>query len=196
MIRFLLIAAAIMLLAGCAKTTVVLLPDADGKVGKVDVSTDAGTKTLDQENEYTEVSSKGSMPKEPETMKQEQMQSTFKTAMAVLPDKPVSFLLYFTAGTSDLTEESVKVIPDVVDSVRKREPSEVSIIGHSDTMGAADFNIKLSLERANSIKNMLIDKGVNMSKIEVRSHGEKDPVIKTGDGVPEPRNRRVEIMVR
>lgn len=194
--KYLLILIGFVFLTGCAKTTVVLLPDSDGSVGKVDVTTDAGTQTLEKENQYTEASSKSSVPKAPEIMSGEEIKTVFKTAMDVLPEKPVSFLLYFTSGTSDLTEESVKIIPAVVESVKKREPSEVSIIGHSDTMGAADFNIRLSLERANSIKDMLIEKGVNISKLEVRSHGENDPVIKTKDGVSEPKNRRVEVMVR
>lgn len=196
MIRGLLVIILAFGFAGCAKTRVILLQDADGKVGSVEVATEGGTQLLKGENEYTDATSSGSKPKEAKVMSREKIAADYGQAMGILPEKPVSFLLYFKSGTSELTEQSFNLIPDVLASVVKREPCEISIIGHSDTMGAADYNIKLSLERANMIKDILVEKGVNMSKLEIRSHGENDPVIKTGDNVSEPKNRRVEVMVR
>ncbi len=195
-IFFLLISVSVLILAGCAKTTVVLLPDSAGKVGQVDVTTDAGTQTLDQENEYTSVSSSGSKPAEPKSMAQAEIDDVFKNAMEILPEKPVSFLLYFKFDSDDLTDDSKKLIPEVISSIRKREPSEVSVIGHTDTMGSDDYNVKLSLSRAEGVRKLLCSYGINISKMEVSSHGEHDPIIKTPDNVSEPRNRRVEVMVR
>jgi len=197
MIKKVLIASlAVLILSACAKTRVVLLPDSDGKVGQVDVSTKAGTTTLTKENESTVAGSENSVPSKSVVANKSDIDSMAGGALDSLPAKPVSFLLYFKFGTDELTEESRKLIPDALVTIKLREPCEVSIIGHSDTMGAADYNIKLSLERAEEIKKLLIDSGVSISKMEVSSHGEHDLLVKTADNVSEPRNRRVEIMVR
>jgi outer membrane protein OmpA-like peptidoglycan-associated protein len=180
--------------AGCSKTTVILLPDSNNIVGKVAVSTDKGTQVLDKPNQYTEVS--GSSASAPKVMQQAKIKETFKDAINVLPKKPVSFLLYFKFGTSELTAESKTLISQVVESVKEREPSNVSIIGHSDTMGPAAYNVTLSLNRAESIKKLLLKKGVENSKIMVSSHGENDLLVKTPNGVSNRKNRRVEIMVK
>jgi outer membrane protein OmpA-like peptidoglycan-associated protein len=63
-------------------------------------------------------------------------------------------------------------------------------------MGTARANIELGQTRANTVRNMLIQVGIDPSMIEVRSHGEADLLVKTADETPEPRNRRVEISVR
>jgi outer membrane protein OmpA-like peptidoglycan-associated protein len=73
---------------------------------------------------------------------------------------------------------------------------EIAVVGHTDTMGTAGSNIELGLRRANAIRSVLIDAGVDAALIEATSHGEADLLVKTADEVPEPRNRRVDITVR
>jgi outer membrane protein OmpA-like peptidoglycan-associated protein len=63
-------------------------------------------------------------------------------------------------------------------------------------MGTAASNIELGLRRANAIRSVLIDAGVDAALIEATSHGEADLLVKTTDEVPEPRNRRVNITVK
>ncbi len=105
-------------------------------------------------------------------------------------------MLYFKFGTSDLTKESEEMLPEIMDTIRAREVCTVSIIGHSDTMGPEEYNIKLSYQRAKMINDLLVDKGVTCDKMTVSSHGENDQLVKTGDDVSMPKNRRVEIMVK
>jgi len=63
-------------------------------------------------------------------------------------------------------------------------------------MGAARTNLELGMNRATAVYRILIQVGFDPNTIEIRSHGESDPLVKTPDETPEPRNRRVEISVR
>ncbi|MFN2435557.1 MAG: OmpA family protein [Desulfotignum sp.] len=73
---------------------------------------------------------------------------------------------------------------------------QVSIIGHTDTVGNEDTNKRLSLKRAETVRSLLIDAGISIEVIKIRAHGKNDPLVPTGPNVSEPRNRRVEIFVR
>jgi outer membrane protein OmpA-like peptidoglycan-associated protein len=77
-----------------------------------------------------------------------------------------------------------------------RESRDIGIHGHSDRTGSAEKNLDLSLRRAVAVENILLQHGINRGYLEVRSHGEGNPLVPTADGVDEPRNRRVEVVVR
>ena len=70
------------------------------------------------------------------------------------------------------------------------------VIGHTDTTGSTESNFELGMRRANTVRALLIDAGLNASAIDIRSHGEMELLVTTGNGVFEPKNRRVEITVR
>ena len=59
-----------------------------------------------------------------------------------------------------------------------------------------DVNVRISRERANEVAKLLTSMGVVAESLEVASHGMELPLINTPEGVPEPRNRRVELVVR
>ena len=67
------------------------------------------------------------------------------------------------------------------------------IIGHTDTKGTKEYNYKLSLERAITVKNILIDNNINEKDIKIIAKGEDELLIKTGDQTKHPANRRAEI---
>ena len=73
---------------------------------------------------------------------------------------------------------------------------EVVVIGHTDSAGASNRNYTLGLSRARVVRNILVSIGLESSIIQVISHGEADKLVPTADEIIEPRNRRVEIMVR
>ncbi len=112
------------------------------------------------------------------------------------PERPFHFILYFEHDSSKLVKTSMEKIPSIIQKVKDREPSEVSVIGHTDTKGTAEYNIELSLERAQVVAGILKTSGLTLKKLLVTSHGENDLLIPTADDVSEERNRRVEIMVR
>ena len=73
---------------------------------------------------------------------------------------------------------------------------EVTVVGHTDTMGSPQANIQLGLKRASTVRSILVDAGLDPALVEVTSHGEADLLMRTPDRTPEPHNRRVEISVR
>ena len=175
---------------------VVLLPDpGDGTIGRAVVSNQAGAVDLTAARESTSVSL--NQPPAPVTvMSQAEVRRLFGDALSALPPAPQHFILFFRFESDELTDESRAVLPQVLRAVKNRPVPEVAVVGHTDTMGTAGSNIELGLRRANAIRSVLIDAGVDAALIEATSHGEADLLVKTTDEVPEPRNRRVNITVK
>jgi len=70
------------------------------------------------------------------------------------------------------------------------------VIGHTDRVGNAQFNDKLSLQRAERVRGELVKLGIAESRIQVAGRGERELLVQTPDDIAEARNRRVEINVR
>ena len=187
-----------LIISGCStvKDTVVLVQDADGKVGQITVTTRGGTKTLAVQNTVVEVTGSEKSPSDPKTINQSQIDSLFADSLKALPLQPVSFLLYFLSNSTELTAESKARIPEVLSLFNKREFYEISIIGHTDTTGSDEYNMGLSFARAKAVRDILLSRGIRSDQLELRYHGKRDPLVPTGDNVIEPRNRRVEIIVK
>ena len=185
-------------LVSCApkKNLVVLLPDPDGKVGKIEVSNKGGTQLLTEPRQATAIRAADVSPTPAVSMKQEEVVKIFGEALSAQPDPPQRFLLYFQSGTTGLTEESQRQLSEVLTAIEVRKSKDISIVGHTDRVGSRETNYKLGLERADSAKTVLLSRGVEPSGIEVVSHGEDNPLVQTEDEVAEPRNRRIEITVR
>jgi outer membrane protein OmpA-like peptidoglycan-associated protein len=113
-----------------------------------------------------------------------------------LPPAPQRFTLLFRFESDELTDQSQALIPQVLAAVKEHAVQDVIVIGHTDTMGTQQANYSLGLKRAMMVRNLLVSSGLNVASIEVTSVGELDPLVKTPDDTPEPRNRRVEIAVR
>lgn len=120
----------------------------------------------------------------------------FSAALAAQPLLPQRFQLYFKIGSAELTEQSQRSIDQVVEAIGLRGLSAVSVIGHTDTLSGPGWNEQLGLTRAQAVAVMLRNRGVEVIELSVSSHGERNLLIDTPDGVSEPRNRRVEISVR
>ena len=182
---------------GCAKkTTFVLLPDPDGTVGKISVTTNKGTQIVSKADHATQVSSSQELPSKPEKMDKKTIQEKFGMALAADPGRPITFSLYFKSGTNQLTEASKNLVPDIITAIAARKSKDISVVGHTDRVGAADLNFRLSRKRADSMKSLLISQGIEPNLIHVDAHGESNPLIATADEVAEPRNRRVDVTVR
>ena len=188
------------LVAGCAtpppappkpQSYVVLLPNPDGTVGSVTVAGVRGEVVLEQPRQGAQFD--GSAPF---AVDEARIQRDFGAALAARPALPVSFVLYYDAGATRLTPESQALIPKVLEAVRSRPAPDVSVIGHTDTVGTPESNEKLGLERAQSIAKLIQEAGLKAHDLTIGSHGERNPLIKTPDNTSEPRNRRVEITVR
>jgi outer membrane protein OmpA-like peptidoglycan-associated protein len=178
------------------KNAVVLLPDADGKVGRLIVANQAGQRTLDQAGTATRILDAGTAPTDPETMSAAEIEATFGAALAAQPAPPLHYILYFDQGSTELTPASRSDFSAVVAAVRESASVDTSVVGHSDTAGDARVNLELSLRRALAVGALLAAEGIDLGTLEITSHGEANPLVPTGDNVSEPRNRRVEVTVR
>jgi outer membrane protein OmpA-like peptidoglycan-associated protein len=178
------------------KDTIVLVHDADGKVGKITVTTKGGVQTLAVADTVVSVIGFEKSPSDPQAIDQSQIDSLFSDSIKAVPTEPVSFLLYFLNDSTELTAESKSYIPEVLSLVNKREFYEISIIGHTDTTGSDEYDMRLSSARAESVRETLVSRGIRYGRIELRYHGKRHPLIPTGDNVREPRNRRVEVIVK
>lgn len=187
------------LLAACSQTPdnlVVLLPEADGSVGQVIVTTPEGSQTLSAAGEATGVDAAGEKPVAAFALPPEELQKTFGDAIRAQPMLPVTFILYFETGGAVLTPDSTAKLPEVLQAVKARPVPDISVIGHTDRVGSNAVNVPISLERATTVRDLLVQEGVDPAMIAVTSHGEENPLIATDDEVAEPRNRRVEVTVR
>jgi len=120
----------------------------------------------------------------------------FAAVLAAEPEKPRRFLLYFVAGGVQLTDASAELIPEILAEVHARPVPEVAIVGHTDRKGTETANAELASRRARVVQHMVIDAGVASDLIAVTSHGERNPLVATADNVDEPKNRRVEVVIR
>jgi outer membrane protein OmpA-like peptidoglycan-associated protein len=178
------------------RALVALLPDSDtGATGRALVSSAAGTADLSAERDATLATTNGG-PGPVTTLSQADVDKLFGDALSALPRAPGHFTLYFRFESNQLTDESRALVPQILRAVKDRSDPEVAIVGHTDTMGTSAANVELGLKRAMMVRALLVNAGLDPSVIEVTSHGEGNPLVRTPDETPEPRNRRVEISVR
>lgn len=196
-IVMILIIAVIGVLSGCgSKSMVVLMPDPDGNVGQVVVSTEGGQQLLKEAKQSVQARGSKAPPGKVKVLSEAEINSTFAEALAAQPMPPVQFILYFLRDSNELTLESQLAVPKILQTIKKRNSTDIVISGHTDTVGSMEYNYKLSLERAQVMYNILLASGADAANIKVTSHGEGNQLIKTDDDVDEPRNRRVEVVIK
>ncbi len=196
--RLLFYFAAALLLGGCAgpKSLIVLLPEEGRPTGEVTVITAEGTQVLNQPWQAVEITGGKARPAAAVAIDKKSFQAAFDETQAAMPAPPINYMLYFYLDSAVLTQESRVILPDIIKSIKERNPAELSIIGHTDTMGTAEYNYQLGLLRAKTVTEILKSLGAAPVAIETFSHGKGDLLVKTADQVSEPRNRRVEVTIR
>ena len=178
---------------------IVLLPDPDGKVGIVTVTTKGGSQTLDKPGYGTEIEDLSKPPIPPKPVGENEITSVFGPALLAQPDPAarfISFLLYFEHDSAKLTNESQKMFPMILTTLKDRKPNEIYVVGHTDLVGTEAYNIELSARRANQVHDLLVSAGIKPSILIVSFYGKARPLVPTENQVSEPRNRRVEVIVR
>jgi len=175
---------------------VVLLADPDnGAIGLASVATQSGTVDLIGDRSATQVLA-GRSPTPPRVLDDAEVQRVFGDALAALPLPPALINLYFKFDSDELTDEARALVPGILQAVAARPAPDVVVVGHTDTTGASSANFELGLKRAGTIRNLLVQAGIDVALMEVTSHGEADLLVPTPDETAEPRNRRVEIAIR
>ncbi len=189
---------AVVFIGGCGtkENFIVLSPAEDGSVGAIEIATDKGSQILKEDGKAVFIGGRNSLPSPPEAINKEDTQLVFQDALQVHPLMPESFLLYFKFNSNELTDESKKLIHAILAAINKRQSHDISVIGHTDRTGKDEYNRKLSLERAQLVYNILKGENINPEDMTIVYHGEGNPLVATADNIAEPRNRRVEVMVR
>jgi outer membrane protein OmpA-like peptidoglycan-associated protein len=103
--------------------------------------------------------------------------------------------LLFESGSAELGPRSGRTLRDVAFVLRRHPQNSVHVYGYTDTVGGAEANRELSAARASTVAAALEEFGVDPDRVETRGFGETRLAVPTPDGVDEPRNRRVEIVL-
>jgi OOP family OmpA-OmpF porin len=114
---------------------------------------------------------------------------------AAQPQAP-SFMVFFDWDRSNLSAQALNTIKQAADAYKTKGSARITATGHTDKSGPDAYNMALSLRRANTVKDALVRDGVPATAISVIGKGETQPLVQTADGVREPQNRRVEIVIQ
>jgi outer membrane protein OmpA-like peptidoglycan-associated protein len=129
------------------------------------------------------------------------IQVRFGAPAAAPPPPPApaatpSFMVFFDWDRSNLSQQALQTIGQAAASYKTKGSARITATGHADRSGPENYNMALSLRRANAVKDALVRNGVPATAITVIGKGETQPLVPTADGVREPQNRRVEIVVQ
>jgi OOP family OmpA-OmpF porin len=116
-------------------------------------------------------------------------------APAPKPQAPEPFTVYFGFDSTTLNAAALAIIDKAVAQAKKFGTVDFSATGHADRAGPAEYNLGLSLRRADAVRDALAARGITSARISVGGRGEAENAVSTADGVREPANRRVEVII-
>ena len=115
---------------------------------------------------------------------------------AAAPAPARTYLVFFDWDRADLTARAREIIAEAAEASRRVQVTRIEVAGHADRSGSPQYNQRLSQRRADNVAAELVARGVPRNQIFVTAFGESRPLVPTADGVREPQNRRVEIVLR
>ncbi len=104
--------------------------------------------------------------------------------------------ILFATGSSNLGSTLRSDLRAVAQNLQQYPNSTVEVIGHTDNVGEADYNLSLSRQRASAVASVLMSDGVPSSRIVTLGYGEDRPVASNLDAAGRQQNRRVDIIIR
>jgi len=114
---------------------------------------------------------------------------------APAPATPQTYTVYFDFDRSNIRADAEPVLRQALEAAQAGNQT-FALTGHTDTVGSAEYNMGLSLRRAESVQNWLEQRGVPANATSVAGRGFSEPAVPTGPNVREQRNRRVEIILQ
>jgi OOP family OmpA-OmpF porin len=112
------------------------------------------------------------------------------------PPVPQNFIVFFDWNSSALTDAAKTIIRQAAAAAKKMGSARINLTGHADRSGTRRYNQRLSERRGAAVRAELQRLGITARDIAVVGKGEDQPLVSTNDGVREPRNRRVEIVLQ
>ena len=191
--RPILVLSVVLALGACRQALVVVLPSEDGSVGAVTLDDGRNSAILDKAGAAAEMrAGRGSVAK----VEQNEITDIFALAFAARPILPKRFEFFFASDSDRLTPESATTYPALYADLKKRRVYEVEIVGHADTLGDENYDQQLSLKRAATMRDQLVEDGFDPRAITVEGRGYHELLVPTPPETSEPRNRWVEVTVR
>jgi outer membrane protein OmpA-like peptidoglycan-associated protein len=117
-------------------------------------------------------------------------------APAAAPAPARTYLVFFDFDRADLTDRARQIIAEAAQAVTSTGTTRIEVAGHADRSGTPQYNQRLSMRRAESVAAELSRRGIARNQMSIQAFGESRPLVPTADGVREPQNRRVEIVLR
>jgi OOP family OmpA-OmpF porin len=193
------------IIAATALTANVAIAHEGGKVGEGNLGSAGGHIVLDSSGKCVKTSSwsKETAIKEcnpelfPEPVAQAAPPPPAPPPQPVYEKVTISATALFDFDSAALKPEGKTAIMEMADGIKAKGGSvvDVDVIGHTDSTGPEEYNEQLSLRRATSVKNYLVDQGVDPGIIDVSGKGETMPIADNGTRAGRAQNRRVEINV-
>lgn len=184
-----------LLLSGCSHTTVILMPDEDGKVGAITFKSDGNSRVVDRVYRPVKAGYWLPMMESESPLTESELNSAYEQLLKAQPAHYVSYLLYFDTDSTKPIERSRANISQIMDRIRSKLPTEVTVIGHTDTTGSESHNARLSFYRAQTVEKMLRAEMRPSDEIPIRTFGSRGLLVPTLPNVDEPKNRSVEILI-
>ncbi|MBM3516657.1 MAG: OmpA family protein [Alphaproteobacteria bacterium] len=111
------------------------------------------------------------------------------------PEVVRNYIVFFDWDRYDLTTEALAILRDAAANYQSAELTRIMATGHADRSGPDAYNEALSVRRAEAVRDELVRLGVPADAIAIAARGEREPLVPTEDGVREPQNRRVKIVL-
>ena len=124
-----------------------------------------------------------------------------ETKSCILPKKDQEIVkkayenLNFASGKATILSSSFKSLNDLAEYLKSIPALSLELIGHTDSQGDEDYNQKLSENRAESVRQYLIKKGIKQDRIKSKGYGEAKPIADNKTAQGREKNRRVEFII-
>jgi outer membrane protein OmpA-like peptidoglycan-associated protein len=116
--------------------------------------------------------------------------------VAQAPAPARSYLVFFDFNRADLNDRARQIIGEAAQNAQRGGTTRIEVSGHADRSGTPQYNQRLSERRAQAVAAELERRGIARNQMAIQAFGESRPLVPTADGVREPQNRRVEIVLR
>ena len=194
MTEFLVVAVLMFIFGDSPKTEIILL-ESEGTKNEIVVSTVAGEVTINEPYQSTQLLSANEKPKEIVQLSKEEVSKKYKVVLEDTP-KLMQYMIYFGSGSTVVDENAKLELQKAIDYIKSQTNSIITIIGHSDTAGNKESNMRLSQKRTQAVKKYVEAQTLDIKELKTEYYGENTPLVKTKDGVSNAKNRRVEIFIR
>ena len=102
----------------------------------------------------------------------------------------------FDVGSAAIKPQLRAVLDPFVSSLQGDPSAQITIVGHTDSTGSDAFNNKLSIERADSVRDYIVTRGVAAGRVATAGRGDREPIADNNTEAGRTKNRRVEIFLR